>query len=157
MMLWDCQQVNVMVDVAHAGASCSALQRAVQNAHELCAELRLHPLVIGDAVLGGAFDAQHVLGFGRDLLSTRIPMVEVGLWCTVRNVLDRGVKGQFLTVLKCYVLLLENLERVVLWHNNILRLEDLFPCQMPDTKVYCPSHRLRHCWVVCTLTIVEKL
>jgi hypothetical protein len=170
------------VDVVRTGASRSALQWAVRNAHELCAELGLHPLVIRDAVLGGASDAQHVLGFGRNLLSTRVPMVEVGLWHTVRNVLDGGVKGQFPTVLKCYVPplenparavlwhnnilrpeslfpcpLLENPARAALWHNNILRPEGLFPCQMPDTKVYCPSHRLWHCWVVRTLSITEKL
>jgi hypothetical protein len=155
--LWDCQQVIVTVDVVRTGASCSALQRVVRNAHELCAKLGLHPLVIGNAVSGGASDAQHMLGFGCDLLSTRIPVVEVGLRCTVRNVLDGGVEGQFLTVLKCYVTPLENPARTVLWHNSILRPEGLFPCWMPDAKVYCPSHRLRHCWVVRTLTIAEKL
>jgi hypothetical protein len=113
--------------------------------------------VIRDAVLGGASDAQHVLGFGCNLLSTRITMVEVGLWCTIHNVLDGFVKGQFPMVLKCHVPPLENPARAVLWHNNILRLEGLFPCQTPDTKVYCPLHRLRHCWMVRTLTIAEQL
>ncbi len=133
------------------------LQRAVRGGHVLCQDFDLVPLVVGDAATGGATDAQHFICFGRELTKRSTPVVEAGLRRTVRHVLDGGVEGHFPTVLKSALPELSNPARAVLWHNNILRPEGLFPSRTPDVKVYCPSHKLQDSWTIRSLTISEKL
>ncbi len=84
-------------------------------------------------------------------------MVEPGLRWTVCHVLDGSVEGRFPTVLKSSLPNLSSPACAVLWHNNILWPEGLFPSRTPDTKVYCSLHRLQDQWTVRTLTIAEKL
>jgi hypothetical protein len=112
---------------------------------------------VGDAATGGITDVRYLLGFGNDLSSPYIPVVEAGLHRTVRHILDGGVKGVFPTVAKSSLPALIQPPRSALWHGEVLRLEGLFPCRFPDARVFCPSHRMPTRWTVCTLTIGEKL
>lgn len=67
------------------------------------------------------------------------------------------MEGQFRTIKRCFVPPVENPARGVIWHDRILRPEGLYPSHQPDVEVYCPSYRLRDCWVIRRLTIAEKL
>jgi hypothetical protein len=93
-------RVIVTVDVGRRRVSRQALLRASKAGHALFEEFDLKTLVIGDAASGGATDAQHLMGFWRDLGSVNPPPIEPGLPRTVRHVLDGGVEGPFPTVLK---------------------------------------------------------
>ena len=44
----------------------------------VCSSFNLRPLVVGDAAVGGATDAQHFFGFGHDLSSPVTPVIEPG-------------------------------------------------------------------------------
>ena len=114
---------------------------------------------MGDAEAGGATDAQHLFGFGSDIGSPCLPVVEVGLHQTLRHVLDGGVEGRFPTVLKASIPQLERPARALLWHNGVLRPEGLFTCRsIANTiTVYCPSHRLMDRWTVRAITLQETL
>ncbi len=93
-------------------------------------------MVVGDAATGGATDAQHLLGLGDDLSSPCVPSMKVGLRWTVRNALDGGVEGRFPTVTKSSLPDLDAPPRAVLWHEDVLRPEGLFPCWFPNVRVY---------------------
>jgi hypothetical protein len=135
------------------GASQSALQHAARDNHMLFEEFCLHPLVIGNAASCSASDAQHLLRFVMDLPSHHIPTVELGLHCPIQHILDGGVEGWFPTVLKSLVPTLLCMPRAVLWHEEVLQSEGLFPCHTPTAKIHCPSHRLKDRWTVCKLRI----
>ena len=154
-----CQRIIVTFDVTRQGASRSTLQRHTRDGRALLTEFGLRPLVVGDAEAGGATDAQHLFGFGCDIGSPYLPVVEVGLHRTLRHVLDGGVEGRFPTVLKALIPQLERPARAVLWHSGVLRPEGLFPCHaIANTiTVYCPSHRLMDSWTVRALTLQETL
>jgi hypothetical protein len=155
--LQGCQRVIVTVDVDQTGTARSVLQQAVRGGHVLCQDFDLVPLVVGNATTGGATDAQHFICFGWELTKCSTLVVEAGLRRTVRHVLDGGVEGHFPSVLKSALPELSNPSRAVLWHNNILRPEGLFPSRTPDVKVYCPSHKLQDRCTIRSLTISEKL
>ena len=106
---------------------------------------------------GGATDACHLLGFGDDLSSPCIPSVEAGLHRTVGHIVDGGVEGRFPTVAKYSLPALVTPPRAVLWHEEMLRPEDLFPCWFLDARVFCPSHRMPTRWTIRTLTIGKRL
>ena len=117
-LLGGCQRVIVTFGVTRQGASRSTLQRHTRDGRALLTEFGLRPLVVGDAEAGGATDAQHLFGFGSDIGSPCLPVVEVGLHRTLRHVLDGGVEGCFPTVLKAAIPQLERPARAVLWHNG---------------------------------------
>ena len=98
-----CQRVIVTFDVTRQGASRSTLQRHTRDGRALLTEFGLRPLVVGDAEAGGATDAQHLFGFGSDIGSSSLPVVEAGLHRTLRHILDGGVQGRFPTVLRASV------------------------------------------------------
>ena len=158
-MLAGCQRIIVTFDVTRQGASRSTLQRHTRDSRALLTEFGLRPLVVGDVEAGGVTDAQHLFGFGSNIGSQCLPVVEVGLHRTLHHVLDGGVEGCFPTVLKSSIPQLERPTRAVLWHNGMLRPEGLFPCRsLANTIiVYCPSHRLRDRWAVRELTLKETL
>lgn len=58
------------------GATRSAIQRGVRDAHGLCDSFDLRSLVVTDAVSGGITDAPFIMGIGP---SSVTPMIEVGL------------------------------------------------------------------------------
>jgi hypothetical protein len=158
-LLGGCQRVIVTVDVTCQGASRSTLQRHTRDGRALLTEFGLRLLIVGDAEAGGATDAQHLFGFGSDIGSPCLPVVEVGLHWTLHHVLDGGVEGRFPTVLKAAIPQLERPARAVLWHNGVLRPEGFFPCRsLANTiTVYCPSHKLTDRWTVRALTLQETL
>jgi hypothetical protein len=148
----------VTVDFERGAASRPALKRATADGHAVLLEHGLRPLVISDAATGGATDAQFVIGLGSDLSSLSMPVVEIGLQRTIRHIIDGGVEGRFPSVLREAIpLASDNPPRAVLWHNEILRAEGLYPCRIPNAKVYCPSYRMPKRWVIRQLTIREKL
>jgi hypothetical protein len=106
-LLGGCQRVIGTFDVTRQDASRSTLQRHTRDGRALLTEFGLRPLVVGDAEAGGATDAQHLFGFGSDIGSPCLPVVEVGLHRTLRHVLDGGVEGHFPTVLKASIPQLE--------------------------------------------------
>ncbi len=112
-------------------------------------EFGLRPLIIGNAALGGALDAQHLLLFGMDLSSPQIPTVESGLHCSIWHILDGGVEERFPTVLKSLIPALLCMPRAVLWHEGMLQLDSLYPCHTPTSKIFCPLHRLKDWWAIC--------
>jgi hypothetical protein len=158
-LLGGCQRVIVTFDVTRQGASRSTLHRHTRDGRALLTEVGLRPLVVGDAEAGGATDVQHLFGFGSDIGSPCLPVVEVGLHWTLHHVLDGGVEGRFPTVLKAAIPQLERPARAVLWHNGVLRPEGLFRCHsIANTiTVYCPSHKLMDRWTVRALTLQETL
>ena len=153
------ERVIITFDVTRQGASHPTLQRHTRDGCALLTEFGLQPLVVGDVAAGGATDAQHLFGFGRDIGSPCLPVVKMGLHRTLHQVLDGGVEGRFPTALKSLIPQLERPVRAVLWHNGVLRPEGLFPCRsLANTiTVYCPSYRFRDRWTVRKLTLQETL
>jgi hypothetical protein len=86
--------VIVTVDVGPRGVSRQALLCAPKAGHALFEEFDLKTLVIGDAASGRATDAQHLMGFGRNLGLVNPPQVEPGLPRTVPHILDEVSCGQ---------------------------------------------------------------
>ncbi len=145
------------VDFEREVASRPALKRATAEGHTLLQEYGLHPFVISDAATGGATDAQHVINLGNNLLSPSILVVEIGLHRTVRHIIDGGVEGWFPSVQWETLPALDNPPQTVLWHDEVLCAEGLYPGRFPNAKVFCPSYRMPKRWVIRHLTIREKL
>ena len=78
-LLEGCARVIISIDIKREGAQRLVLQRYIKEGHALCSSFDLRPLVVGDAAAGGATDAQHFFGFGRDLSSPVTPVTEPGL------------------------------------------------------------------------------
>jgi hypothetical protein len=102
-----------------------------------------------DSDNSGATDACHVFGFGDDLGSS-----------TVRHFLDGGKEGRFLDsqrVLKSTIPESLSPPRRVLWHEDVVMSAGLFPCLLPGSRVYCPSHFPPTSWIARPLSTIELL
>ena len=109
-----------------------------------------------DSACGGATDAQHDIGFGSKI--SPLPRAEIGVSMCVRNFLDGGAdtEGMVLKVVpRSSLKTIEQPRRVVLWENDILRPDGLFPTWNSEVMVFCPAHNRPKSWVVRQLTHYE--
>jgi hypothetical protein len=136
---------------------CQDLKREMEAGRDLCKDHGLQLLTLSNAVLGSVTDSQHLLGLGHDLRSSVTPAVKAGLPCTVRHVLDGGVEGKFPTVLVSALPQVVNPPRAVLLHEGVVRPESLFLYCFPNSRIYALSHKMALQWVVCGLTLGERM
>jgi hypothetical protein len=153
----DHQRVIVTVEFPRRAASCSMIQRAALAGQEIFRELDLQVVIVADSAVGGTTDGRHIFGIGCNIVVTNSIMIEQGLPRVLCHYLDGGVDGRFPTVLKDSLPVIPNPTRTVLLHNGIMHNEGLFPCCFPDILVYSPSYKRRDHWVVCGLTLTERL
>jgi hypothetical protein len=123
--------------------------------------MKLRVVFFSDQACGGATDAVHRFGFGRDIESTILPSPEPGLPLCVRHYLDGGSDlspirtSSYLPRLS--VPTLDDPPRSVLWDGTILRPDGLLPCKNPNVMTYCPVYHSPSSWVVRSLTLSESL
>ena len=155
------RQIIASVEISLRGATLRVLRKSRASAKELLTRHGMQPVSFLDSENGGATDACHVLGFGRDLGSDGLPTASKGLSLTLRHFLDGGAKGALFPktswVQRSSVSVVDDPPRSVLWHLDTVRGEGLFPCTRPRSLVYCPSHFFPGQWIRHLLTLPELL
>jgi hypothetical protein len=153
------RRIIASVEISLCGATLRVLRKSRASAKELLTRHGMQPVSFLDSENGGATDACHVLGFGRDLGSDGLATASKGLPLTLRHFLDGGAKGAFpktSRVPRSSVSVVDDPPRsVVLWHLDTVRGEGLFPCTLPRSLVYCPSHFFPGQWLRRSLTLPE--
>jgi hypothetical protein len=112
-VLKGCQRVIIIMEFARCRATWLMIQCTTAAGGALLWDFGLQSLVIANSAVGGATDGRHLFGFGCKLGSLVTPMVETGLPRTLRHFLDGGVEGQFASVCKDSLPLLDKPARVV--------------------------------------------
>ncbi len=143
-------RIIASVEISLHGATLRGLCKSRVLAKELLKRHGMQPASFLDSENGGATDACHVLGLGRDLGSDVLPSASKGLPLILCHFLDRGVKGAFpkTSRVPCLsVSVINNPSRSVLWHLDAVLGEGLFPCTRPRSLVYCHSHFFPGQWI----------
>ena len=155
------QRLIVSLEIHFRGASRSTLTSAKAEGSELLQSMDLKVVFFADRDCGGATDAVHRFGFGRDIDSSTLPSPELGLPLCVRHFLDGGTElpayRSYSFVPRASVRSLEDAQRKVLWDGAILRPDGLLPRNNPLAMTYCPVYFSPHSWVVRPLTLSELL
>ena len=155
------QRLIVSLEVHFRGTLRTMLTSAKAEGSKLLQAMNLRVVFFADRDCGGATDAVHRFGFGRDVDSPTLPSPEVGLPLCVKHFLDGGTDlladrtGSL--VPRASVTTLEDSRRSVLWNGAILRPEGLLPCNNPNAMTYCPVYYSPKSWVVRALTHSELL
>jgi len=89
------RRIIASVEISLRGATLRGLHKSKASAKELLKRHGMQPVSFLDSENGGATDACHVLGFGRDLGSDVLPMASKDLPLTLPHFLDGGAKGAF--------------------------------------------------------------
>jgi hypothetical protein len=138
------------------GSPLQGLRKDRATAKEVLSKHGLCPASFLDANNGGATDARHVLGFGRNLDSDILPTLSDGLPCTLCHFFDGSTAGFFphmAWVARSSIPVVSKPPWKVLWHMNAVFGEGLFPCSQLLSLVYCPSHFFPWQWVWRSLSI----
>jgi hypothetical protein len=154
------RQIIASVETSLRGVTLRGLRKSRASGKELLKRHGMQPVSFLDSGNGGATNACHVLGFGRDLGLDVLPTASKGLPLTLRHFLDGGAKGAFpktSRVPRLSVSVVDVPPRSVLWHLDVVLGEGLFPCTRPHSLVYYPSHFFPGQWIWRTLTLPELL
>jgi hypothetical protein len=145
------QRVIISVDMPRRGVAQKTHREDRAKAQTLLLSHGLRLVFFLDSDNGGATDACHVFGFGDDLGSSILPVSDRGLARTVRHFLDSQ------RVLKSTIPESLSPPRQVLWHEDVVMSAGLFPCLLPGSRVYCPSHFPPTSWIARPLSTIEFL
>jgi hypothetical protein len=152
--------VIALVSLPLKGTPPKAHQQHRLAAQSLLRRLKLWPVFFLDSDNGGATDGCHLFGFGLGLGLDVLPSVTGGLPLILCHFLDCRTAGHMppsSLVTQMLLPVLDNPLRRVLWHLDMLRGEGLFPCRLPRSRVYCPSHFFPWKWVTRPLSLAETL
>jgi hypothetical protein len=155
------QRLILSLETHFRGTSRSSLTSARTEGLELLHSMDLKVVIFADRDCGGATDAVHRFGFGRDIESSTLPSPELGLPLCVRHFLNGGTElspnHSYSFVPRASVKSVEDSQRKVRWVGGILRPDGLLPRNNPLAMTYCPVYSSPHSWVVRPLSLSELL
>ena len=130
-------------------------RRHLQWILERFREWELQVVKFPDADCGGATSQVFPVAFGSAI--TPVPRLWLDLQYSLDEYVDGGVEGLFPAIRQESIPPLTSPPRKVLWHEDCVRIEGLFPHFKPSCLVLCPSYRLRHKFAKRKLTAKELL